>query len=476
MARQPPTALQVSGYRFLMRRLECALLRRDVSVVDEPLRAPAVSLITGCALAAAAAAGCALLAVIRPQPVLGDEPIVMGQNSGALYVRVGDTWHPVLNLASARLIAAADADPTPVAESELRRTKRGSLLGIPGAPQLLGPPIDEPAWTLCDTHSGASSGTTLIVGPRDGPGAPRPAEQAVLVTPDSGLSTYLLYHGRRALVNLSDRTVVQALRLESVVPHTVSWSLLNAVPEVPPIAPPRVPGAGGRGPRTLPGFPVGSVLVTARADGQEYYVVLSTGVQRIGQVAADLIRLADSQGAATIIAVAPDVIGANPIVSALPVSTFPDRASPPLTGDFSTLCVTWASTQPGHAEASLRAVGTPPIPDGQAAVTLSQADGTGPALDRVYLPPGRSAYVRSTGLSGDHPQSGTRYLITDTGTRFSIHDDDAARDLGLPVAAIPAPWPVLTALPAGPDLGRDSALTAWDTVTAAPVRRHSRPP
>ena len=59
----------------------------------------------------------------------------MAQVSGALYVRVGDTWHPVLNLASARLVAGTDINPQPVRESEFTHVKRGPLLGIPGAPQ-----------------------------------------------------------------------------------------------------------------------------------------------------------------------------------------------------------------------------------------------------------------------------------------------------------------------------------------------------
>jgi len=479
MARQPTTRLQVSGYRFLVRRIECALLRRDIRTVNEPIRAQAMSLVTGCVLATIVVAGCALLAVLRPQAALGSAPIVMGQESGALYVRVGDTFHTVLNLASARLIAATDANPRPVRESELSRTKRGPLLGIPGAPQLLAQPIDEQAWTICDTDSNASPATTVIVGPADGPLSRRlPPEQSVLVTPYSGSPTYLLYNGRRAVVNLSDVAVVRALRLEGIAPRTVSRSLLNAVPEAPPITAPRIPGAGDRGPAELPGFPVGSVLGMTRADRDEYYVVLSAGVQRIGQVAADLIRLDDSQGTANIIAVAPDVIRASPTVNMLPVSTFPDRVSTPLDGDVTTLCVTWAPAQSGRAEVWFLAGGGLPVPAGQVAVTLSQADGNGPAVDRVYLPPGRSAYVRSTGLSGDHPHAGTRYLVTDTGVRFAIHDDDAAHDLGLPATATPAPWQVLATLPSGPELGRENALVAWDTVAARPagVRLHPQPP
>ena len=170
MPRQPTTWLHVSGYRFLLRRIECALLRRDVGAVDEPLRARTASLAVGCVLAAIAVAGMCVrwLCCGRRRRSI-DAQIVMGQESGALYVRVGDTWHPVLNLASARLIAATDANPQPVRESELGHTKRGPLLGIPGAPQLLGRPLsgDESAWTICDTDGGASDDGRRRAAPTD---------------------------------------------------------------------------------------------------------------------------------------------------------------------------------------------------------------------------------------------------------------------------------------------------------------------
>jgi hypothetical protein len=80
----------------------------------------------------------------------------------------------------------------------------------------------------------------------------------------------------------------------------------------------------------------------------------------------------------------------------------------------------------------------------------------------VYLPPGRMAYVRSTSLSGGDARAGTRYLISDTGVRFGVHDDDAAKDLGLPATMVAAPWPILAKLPAGPDLSRANASVAQD--------------
>jgi len=459
--RQPTTRLQISAYRFLLRRVECALLGRDIRTVNESPRAHTASLAVGCVLATIAMAACAALALLRPHAQLDQARIVMGQESGALYVRVGDTWHPVLNLASARLIAATAANPRPVGESDLGRTKRGPLLGIPGAPQLLGEPLSaaESVWTICDTDGVA---TTAVVGPTEASSVRRLGrDQALLVAPPSGSPAYLLNNGQRAVVDLADPAVLRALRLEGRAPLVVSQALLNAIPEAPPITAPRIRGAGGKA-AGLPGFPVGSVLRITRGDGDEYYAVLTAGVQRIGHVAADLLRLSNSQGTANAVTVAPDAIRAAPIVNTLPVAGFPDRA--PTVDGGSTSCVTWEPSEPtlsGNFGVAFLAGSGLPVPAGRTPVTLSQADGRGPALDAVYLPPGRSAYVRGNG------RVGTRYLVTDTGVRFAIHDDDAAHDLGLP-PAIPAPSPVLAALPSGPELSRQNASVARDTVAGRP--------
>ncbi|BBZ10359.1 type VII secretion protein EccB [Mycobacterium branderi] len=445
------TQLHLSGYRFLLRRIECALVGGDAR--PRPMRA----LAAGALVATLVIGACAVLGVLRPSGALGNAPIVMARQSGALYVRVGDTWHPVLNLASARLIAASGSNPQPVAESELAHTKRGPLMGIPGAPQLLPEPLDDTGWTVCDSDAG----TTVVVGSAHASHRLAVA-QTVLVTADSGASTYLLYEGVRATVDLTQPAVVRVLRLEGIVPHRVSHALLNAIPEAPPITAPRIPSAGGPG--RLPGFPIGSVLRIARADGDEHYVVLAGGVQRVGPVAADLLRLNDARGARSIISVAPDVIRAAPTVADLPVSTFPERASAPLDVEHTPLCATWTPTA-DDAVMSI-AAGAPPIPAGQLPVALSQGDGAGPAVDAVYVPPGRSAYVRATGLSGENPEAGTRFLVTETGVRFGIADDDAARALGLPQTAIPAPWPVLATLPAGPELSRANALVVRDSLGA----------
>ncbi|MDT5222700.1 MAG: hypothetical protein QOG19_107 [Mycobacterium sp.] len=474
MRHEAATWLHVSGYRYLLRRTERALLGSDLRVVDGSPRKHTTALAFGCVVAVVILAGCGLLSVLRPLSGLGDARIAMGQVSGALYVRVGDTWHPVLNLASARLVAATDTNPRPVRESELARVKRGPLLGIPGAPQLLSQPlpIGESAWMICD--GAADAGTTVFIGAPTGSAIRRlTADESVLVaTPDPGSPVYLLYRGRRAMVDLADRAVVRALRLQGRVPRTVSQSLLNTLPEGPAITAPRIRGAGGPASAWLPGIPVGSVLRITLASSAEYYVVLGAGVQRIGQVAADLLRFSDAQGPAgraDVISVAPGALRAAPIVDTLPVSGFPDQAPRPSDGsEPNTVCAAWVPVQSGPADIALLTGSGPPVPAAQQAVALAQADGRGPAVDAVYLPPGRSAYVAAQSLTGAGARAGGRFLVTDTGARYAIHDDDAAHDLGLSSAPAPAPWPVLAALPCGPELSRARASVARDTVAAGP--------
>jgi type VII secretion protein EccB len=303
---------------------------------------------------------------------------------------------------------------------------------------------------VCDAAgSAAPSATTVIVGPVQGSVLGRP----VLVV--AGTTTYLLYDGHRAVVDLTDRATVRALYLESVAPLPVSLLLLNAIPELPPIRPPLIPDAGR--PSAFVGFPVGSVVRIPRADSVENYVVLANGVQRIGSVAADLIRFANSHGDREVISVAPDAIASSPVVDVLPVSTFPETAAPARgSSGLAVMCLTWTPDR-----TSFLAGKELPLAAGQAPRSLAQADGAGPALDAVFVPPGRTACV--------HGQ--TRYLVTDTGVRFAVPDDEAARDLGLDATGSPAPWPVLAALPEGPELSKANALVARDTVTAAGPRK-----
>jgi type VII secretion protein EccB len=459
MARQPTTRLQVSGYRFLLRRMEHALLRGDIRMLDDPMRTQSLSLIAGCVLAVVVVAVCAVLAFLRPNAGLGDAAIVMSRDSGALYVRIGDTLHPVLNLASARLATGNGDSPRSVKAADIDNSKRGPLLGIPGAPFAIGRPLStrESAWTVCDDRT-----TTVTAGPTDL--NPHDHQPNVLVSPrtESAAVTYLLYDGRRAEVDLRNPSVLWALRLDGVEPRPVSRALLDAVPEAPPITPPHIPGADSPG--AIPGLPVGTVVRVTRVDGVDYFVVLADGVQRIGEVAANLIRTIDARGSREMATVSPDAIGDVPVVDSLPVSSFPTRAGVTIgAGDSGVIC---AQTVPYRPETVLWQGDSLPVEPSP--VDLAQRDGEGPNIDTVVLPSGRSAYVRSAALTGEGGAAGPLYLVTDTGVLFGLRDENTAKLLGVRGNPVAAPWPVLSRLPRGPELSRDGALVARDSLALPP--------
>lgn len=288
MAQRPTIQLEVSAHRFVTRRIQRALVGDDVRAPGGALPARS-ALAAGCLLAVLAVAGCAVLALLRPQPDLGGAPIVMGRRSGALYVRVGEILHPVLNLASARLIAGGDADPRPVAETDIGRVGRGPLLGIPGAPQSLGPVLPAAStWSVCDTAGQTGPTTTVIAGVGPLESARIDPEQAVPVVTATGAATYLLFRGRRMAVNPADPTLLRALSPAGLAPRRVSALLLEAVPEAPPTA--EFPGR-----ITVPAEAAAALCASWRADDPAG-ITLSAGAALPLPADAAPVALAQADG------------------------------------------------------------------------------------------------------------------------------------------------------------------------------------
>jgi type VII secretion protein EccB len=399
----------------------------------------------------------------RPQGTLGSAPIVTARDSGALYVRIGDALHPVPNLASARLIARSASNPVAVGDATIASAKRGPSMGIPGAPAAIGKPLAAPSWMVCDTDR-----TVVIVGVEASATDGLDDSRSVLVTPrgEGPVTTYLLYDGRRAEVDLRSPAVVRALRLEGIAPVPVSRTLLDTVPEVPAIAAPAVDGAGAAGPPSLAGIPIGAVVRVVRADSTDYYAVLRDGVQRIGEVAADLIRFTYPGVLDDVPAVAPSAIARTRAVDALAVGHFPRRAREPVGADGSpAVCAQWHPGQVNDRSSSVVLTGRPPVPDDRA-TSLAQADGDGPNVDVVVIPAGRGIDARAAAIVGDDGSAGPRYLVSDMGVVYGIHDDDVATHLGLAGPPAPAPWPILAALPRGPELSTETASVVRDGLSA----------
>ncbi|MFD1814750.1 type VII secretion protein EccB [Rhodococcus gannanensis] len=470
MAGQPTTRWQVSGYRFLVRRMEHALVRRDVRMLHDPMRSQSRALAVGAVLSVVVVAGCAALALIRPKDSIGNAQIVVGKESGAMFVFLEDTLHPVLNLASARLIVGSDDRPVIVKESELGTRPRGPLLGIPGAPSAL-PHQDPGAWTLCDSIApgGARAVTSSIVlgGPHLGAGADDLSDdEALLVQSVDG--TWLVHNGTRSRVDLGDHAVVLAFDLDGITPRPVSEGLISVIPEVPAITPPEIRDAGRQPPYEMPGKPIGSVVQVEDARESRYYVVLSDGLQRIGRATADLIRYSDSHGMTGLGTVTPDVVTGPPMSTALPVDGFPETP-PTIVSDVSdpVSCLSWRPVSgDGGVQASVDVVvgNSLPLPEGAKPVTLAQSDGPGEMADQFYAAPGTGALVHSTGITASSERTGALFFVGDTGVRYGVEGQETAALLGFTEGSVPAPWPILGLLAPGPLLGREEAFLAHDGV------------
>ncbi|MFC4604685.1 type VII secretion protein EccB [Rhodococcus kronopolitis] len=474
MAAQPTTRVQVSGYRFLVRRMEHALVRRDVRMLHDPMRSQSRAMTVGAVVAVVGLAACAALALVRPQDRIGDAPIVVGKDSGAMFVALGDTLHPALNLASARLISGSSAAPVTVKESELGSRPRGALVGIPGAPSAL-PDGELSSWSVCDTLDAGGnrvvSTAVLGVDPVLGEQAAALTDSQALLARGSG-GVFLVRAGTRSRVDLDDHAVSLAFGLDGVEPRPVSAGLLAAIPEAPALTPPQIDGRGELPSYSLGGKTVGSVVQVRGAGETAFYVLLRGGLQRVGQATADLIRYSDSQGDAATDTVTPDLVSRLPRSEDLAVSSFPLEA-PEIVGSAGSpvSCLSWkpvpgAEEAPGGLRASISVIAgnALPLPDGARPVVLAQADGTGENADSAYLRPGSGGLVHSTGVTPTSERSGALFFVADTGVRFGIENAEAAKALGFSAPGSPAPWQILSLLASGPTLARQAAFLAHDGV------------
>ena len=113
------TRHQVSGWRFIQRRIASGVALHDTRMLVDPLRTQSRSVLVGALLLITGLAGCFIFSLIRPAGDAGDSAILADRDTAALYVRLGEQVHPVLNLTSARLIANRADNPTMVKSSEI---------------------------------------------------------------------------------------------------------------------------------------------------------------------------------------------------------------------------------------------------------------------------------------------------------------------------------------------------------------------
>ncbi|MEV4317582.1 type VII secretion protein EccB [Actinocrispum sp. NPDC049592] len=523
MPSTPTTKSQVQAYRFVLRRMQSALVRKDAVMLHDPMRTHSRATMVGVVLAAVGVLGFVIVGLLSPAPQVPDSGIIIAEPSGTVYVVSGNpkTLTPTFNLASARLLllaqqeqgngqqaapppaanddsgtpAQAPGTPTVISDDNLKDIPKARLAGIPNGPQLL--PSDDQRikddWGVCDRilidstlpqeRSKTGIETTVLAGVDSYDRELREGESLLVKAKNN--RTYLIYrtptsvnqqnsNAVRAEVDMNKSSVVQALKLSPNSVREISTGLLNAIPEVKALAAPNIPGTSTS---VNLGLPLGAVFAVPRAGNQrEYYVVQSDHIDKIKQTTADLIRY-EKSASPNIPDIAPERMSALQ-----PRTTIDDSASPDAVPDVleaqaagnSVACLEWSLQGTGTARdqhTSLHISGDLPTPkDAQgnkmAPVRISTPSADGTKIDQFFMPPGRAAVARASSSKLDF-ETGSISLISDRGVKYGIPDVKTAGALGLAKQS-PAPDAIIRLLPDGASLNTKDVMRSYDTVPINP--------
>jgi type VII secretion protein EccB len=466
------TKVQVSGWRFLLRRVEHAIVRRDTRMFDDPLQFYSRAVALGIVLAVLICLGAALLAYFKPLGKRGGDSLLVDRTTNQLYLVLPgtDQLRPVYNLTSARLVLGNAGTPSAVKSDELNRMPKGQPIGIPGAPYAT--PVNsvaESTWTLCDTVTKAESvaptvNTSVIVLPvvKDGSVGPMRPDQGMLVSYEGG--DWLITDRGRHAIDLSDRAVTSAVGIPVTARATpISAGLFNALPNVGPWQLPQIRAAGE--PNTLglpPNLVIGSVFQTVTESGEQQYVVLPDGVAKINDPTAAALRAGNSYGLVAPPSVQSSVVAK--IAEQIYVSPLPDNAlEMQLREETPVLCWSW-QRQAGDQGARTAVISGRRLPIPATAMNdgIDQIGGD----STVFMNGGQ--FIR---LQSPDPRYGeSMYYIDPQGVRYGIPNDDAAQSLGLS-GPLTAPWQVVSLLVDGPVLSKQAALLEHDSLPADPNPR-----
>jgi type VII secretion protein EccB len=526
MASTPTTKSQVQAYRFVLRRMQSALVRRDAVMLHDPMRTHSRATAVGVLLGVVGLIGFLIFGFFSPDPQIdGQTQIAISKETGQVYVvRDGQpkTLIPMTNLASARLlllqrsqpdagqnqIAGGDAaagqvnqgpqvaggEPKLVSEKALSKLAKGRLTGIPDGPDVLPRPEDRIGsdWSVCDElkldesltdPSAPGKFTTTVLGGFSGGGELLDGNRALLVragTDDK--QAYLIYRAPvnskvtststvRAKVDLTDSNVLTALNLNQKKPRAVSSGLLNAIPEAKPLVAPEIVGRGQPVSYVQrENIKVGDVIEVSRTGANSvFYVALKEGLQEVSKAAGDLIRASYSQGAkpkVVDIALINNAQTANQLDFADYPAEVPETLEP--NQNNRVICLGWQAQNVGSDNKSqhtkVTIAPTLPIPSDAVPVDINQVGATGEVVSKFVMAPGKSAVVRSATSTQDFA-SGPIHLITGRGVKYGIPDTITSGALGLGADGFsPGPESILRLLPNGPQLNRNDASRSWDSI------------
>lgn len=509
MASTPTTKSQVQAYRFVLRRMESALVRKDAVMLHDPMGSHKRATVAGAILACIGLVGFLVWGLFGGKGSV-PEPgsVVIAKESGSAYVVSADKnakkrLIPTLNMASAKLLVMAQGanqggqaiEPTTVKEAALAEFPRGPRTGMVNAPTYLpdaGNPAD-PAWATCDVgdvsgqlnaaqNNQAVNVHTTVIGGESDHGTPLAPNQAMYVRDQTSQVEYLVYVPRevpgqpntkvvKAPIDQADSVVLDYYNLRGETPRTISTNMLNSIPSAPmdKLSVPDIESQGSpAGYMTGGNYQVGDV-VQRPVPGQvpQYFVLLKDGKQEVSRGAAAVVH-ASKSGSGDIPNAANALAEAKTTQNEVSqLKAFPEVVPSPVSfQDSSASCLSWNNVNGDHNITMTTKNG--PLTQ-RAPVELAQSDGPGQNVDFFYMPAGKSAVIR--GSSNEAGDGGPISLVSDQGVTYGIKDVPTAQGLGVIKSGgdlKDGPAWITKVLPSGDFLDPAAASVVYDTVPAAP--------
>ncbi|MEW2079013.1 type VII secretion protein EccB [Streptomyces sp. NPDC012403] len=446
---------ELNAYTFAKRRTLASFLQPSPSGSEEdapkPLRAVVPGVIVGVVVLAVFGA----IGLFSPTAPKGwDEPgahVIVASDSTTRYVVLKTDGkkqlHPVLNMASAKLLLDPDKDSVITVKEKVLDSgepPHGATIGIPYAPDRLPSPEEAEAakrWAVCERPGAggrAIQKAAFVLAEKEwsrteGSGRLTGGELMYVVGPD-GTSPYVVDSRGSAypLADPADKELLKALDTQGRAPQRVSQEWLDTLHQGDPISIPEIPGTPGAEAGAAEALrqydKVGMVIKAYDGRRMQYYVVLPGEVARISEFTATLLL---NSG---------DLVGVGQAGEAQQVSPGAVVDSTDFEGERN-----WPSYRPktvndGTTAASghntvcnvLRSVDAK-----NGRTTLSTWVGTDfPAQlptgsSSAYVTPGSGQLYRQ--FQGTETDAGGVFLVTDTGLRYALqsNSDSATDDEGI---------------------------------------------
>jgi type VII secretion protein EccB len=461
---------QLQAYQFLRRRLVSALVFRSANNAESPSKRWITATITGLIVCLLIMGGFGLYGLFKGGASgswTAGGKLIVEKETGAQFVLDSDQdLRPVLNYASAALfLGNKRPEVKQVSQKSLRIRPRGSMIGIPGAPDSVPTKeslIDGP-WSVCSRSAIDEGGTprpevTLIVGAGDF-AEPVAADVGVLASDPASATSYVIQEGRAYPLESED--VARVLGYADISPIPVGGGWLNALPRGGRLEFLDVPGAGGPGPNIadLAESQIGDVLSVEReGSDSEFFVVLADGVAPVNPTEAALILANPDNprgaGDGRALAVPARVIAIAPESTESLAADFPAQVATPrrIETEEASICAT--ASADGEAVA-VSVNDSSPLGKDDSEIAIGGSDPAGPLADVVSIEPGRGGLVRETVAGG--ATEGTSYLVTDEGRRYPLQPEAAAAFGYSSSDLSKAPKGFLSLLPTGPGLSPEAA-------------------